>query len=43
MYMPTGPVLQYVQNCPCVLNEILMIKDAYAFNLEIPILFTQTG
>lgn len=28
---------------PLVLNEILMIKDAYVFNLEIPILFIQAG
>lgn len=28
---------------PIVLNDIFTIKDAYVFNLEIPILFIQTG
>lgn len=36
--MPTGSV-----KTPLVLNEIFMIKDAYVFNLEIPVLFIQTG
>lgn len=36
--MPTGSV-----RTPLVPDEIFMIKDAYVFNLEIPILFIQTG